>query len=69
MKELQKLSNYVTKVGILRLCEEYSAFGIRASGMYLIDPDGILVGQPLFNVFCRFDENTGQVFTEVMRVF
>ena len=59
----------LTKVGTLRSCEEYSAFGIRASGMYPIDPDGILVGQPPFNVFCRFDENTGQVFTEVMHSY
>ena len=59
----------LTKVGTLRSCDEYSAFGIRASGMYPIDPDGILVGQPPFNVFCRFDENTGQVFTEVMHSY
>ena len=34
--------------------------------MYPIDPDGILVGQPPFEVFCRFDDKTGQVFTEVI---
>ena len=59
----------LTKVGTLRSCEEYAAFGIRASGMYPIDPDGILVGQPPFNVFCRFDENTGQVSTEVIHSY
>ena len=59
----------LTKVGTLRSCEEYAAFGIRASGMYPIDPDGILVGQPPFNVFCRFDANTGQVLTEVIHSY
>ena len=56
----------LTKVGTLRSCEEYAAFSIRASGMYPIDPDGNLVGQVPFNVFCRFNESTGEVLTEVI---
>ena len=56
----------LAKIGTLRSCEEYSAYGIRSSGTYPIDPDGILVGSPPFNVFCRFDAKTGEVFTEVL---
>ena len=56
----------LAKVGTLRSCEEYAAFGIRSSGMYPIDPDGILVGLLPFNVFCSFNESTGEVLTEVI---
>ena len=31
-----------------------------------IDPDGILIGQPPFNAYCRFDSETGQVQTEII---
>ena len=55
----------LSKVGTLRSCEEYAAFGIRSSGIYPIDPDGILVGQLPFNVYCRFNESTGEILTEV----
>ena len=43
-ERLEKVEQ-LTKVGTLRSCEEYAAFGIRASGLYPIDPDGLLVGQ------------------------
>ena len=56
----------LSKVRTLRSCEEYASFGIKTSGMYPIDPDGISIGQPPFEVYCRFDEKTGQVFTEVI---
>ena len=62
---VEKLETFF-KVRTLRSCEEYAQFGIRTSGVYPIDPDGILVGQPPFSAYCRFDENTGQVVTEVM---
>ena len=39
---LEKLKQ-LSKIGTLRSCEEYAAFGIRTSGMFPIDPDGILV--------------------------
>ena len=55
----------LSKVGTLRSCEEYAAFGIRSSGIYPIDPDGILVGQLPFNVYCSFNESTGEILTEV----
>ena len=62
---VQKLETFF-KVETLRSCEEYAEFGIRTSGVYPIDPDGILIGQPPFSAYCRFDENTGQVVTEIM---
>ena len=42
---------------------------IVSSGIYPIDPDGILIGQPPFNVYCRFNDKTGEVTTEVMHAF
>ena len=65
---LEKLKQ-LSRIGTLRSCEEYAAFGIRTSGMFPIDPDGILVGQPPFDAYCRFDDNTGQVVTEVMHTY
>ena len=62
VEKLEQLS----KIGTLRSCEEYSAFGIRSSGMFPIDPDGSLVGAAPFYVYCRFDDRTGQVYTEVL---
>jgi len=62
---VEKLKQFL-KIGTLRSCEEYAAFGIRTSGLFPIDPDGILVGQPPFTAFCRFDDNTGEVVTEVI---
>ena len=65
---LEKLKQ-LSRIGTLRSCEEYAAFGIRTSGMFPIDPDGILVGHPPFSAYCRFDNNTGQVVTEVMHSY
>ena len=56
----------LSKIRTLRSCEEYASFGIKTSGMYPIDPDGISIGQPPFEVYCRFDDKTGKVFTEVI---
>ena len=64
--EIVEKLNQLSKIGTLRSCEEYAAFGIRTSGFFPIDPDGILIGQPAFNAFCRFDPNTGHVSIEVM---
>merc|ERR1712179_577479 len=54
----------LSKVGTLRTCNEYFAFGIRTSGEYTIDPDGILLGEPPFNVYCNFDTE-GEAVTEI----
>ena len=42
------------KIGTLRSCSEYSQYGLKSNDYYLIDPDGPLIGQPPFQVFCDF---------------
>ena len=42
------------KIGTLRSCAEYSQYGLKNDDYYLIDPDGPLLGQPPFRVFCNF---------------
>ena len=63
-ERLEKLEE-LSKVGTLRSCNEYAAFGIKTSGEYTIDPDGLLVGLPPFSVYCRFtgeDDAVTEVF-------
>jgi len=48
----------------LRSCYEYSMFGISTSGTYAIDPDGPLMGDEPFEVFCRFEN--GIAITEII---
>ena len=45
----------LAKVGTLRTCAEYAQYGLKTSGLYMVDPDGPLLGQPPFQVFCNFD--------------
>ena len=54
----------LSKVGTLRTCGEYRAFGIRTSGEYTVDPDGIMIGEAPFNVYCNFD-SIGEAVTEI----
>jgi hypothetical protein len=63
-ERLEKLEE-LSRVGTLRTCDEYSSFGLKTSRKYLIDPDGLLVGEPPFTVFCNFDVDGGQAGTEV----
>ena len=51
----------LAKIGTLRTCAEYSQYGLRTSGLYMVDPDGPLLGHPPFQVFCNFDEGTTEV--------
>lgn len=44
----------LAKIGTLRTCAEYAQYGLKTSGLYMIDPDGPLLGQPPFQVFCNF---------------
>ena len=60
---LEKLES-LARIGTLRSCEEYSKYGIKTSGVYNIDPDGLLIGKPPIQVICTFDEEV--VFTEIM---
>ena len=59
LDEIVEKLKQLSKIGTLRSCEEYAAFGIQTSGLFPIDPDGTLVGEPPFSAFCRFDHNTG----------
>ena len=40
----------LAKVNVLRSCAEYSQLGVSNSGLFLIDPDGPLLGEPPFQV-------------------
>ena len=49
----------LARVGTLRTCAEYAQYGLKTSGLYMVDPDGPLLGQPPFQVFCNFDAGKG----------
>ena len=49
----------LAKIGTLRSCYEYSQYGLKTSGPYLIDPDGGLIGQEPFQVLDRSKEKQG----------
>ena len=58
----------LAKIGTLRTCSEYAQYGLKSSGLYMVDPDGPLIGHPPFEVFCNFDagifkENKHNPFT------
>ena len=61
LEERVKKVEQLTKVGTQRSCEEYADYGIRSSGVHAIDPDGLLVSLPPFNVFCNFNLSSGEV--------
>ena len=42
------------RIGTLRSCAEYSQYGMKTDGLYMIDPDGPLLGHPPFQIFCNF---------------
>ena len=48
-ERLTKLED-LAKIGTLRSCFEYSQYGLKSSGSYMIDPDGGLIGQEPFQV-------------------
>ena len=51
----------LAKVGTLRTCAEYAQYGLKTSGLYMVDPDGPLLGHPPFQVFCNFDSGTTRI--------
>ena len=54
-ERLAKLED-LAKIGTLRSCYEYSQYGLKTSGAYMIDPDGGLIGQEPFQVLDRWNE-------------
>ena len=55
----------LAKVGTLRTCAEYAQYGLKTSGLYMVDPDGPLLGQPPFQVFCNFDAGVGETISTI----
>ena len=51
----------LTKAVTLRSCSEYADFGLRTTGIYMIDPDGPLIGQEPFGVRCNFSSGATEV--------
>ena len=66
-KNLDKINENMvdmTTTKILRTCHELEQIGVQTSGMYLIDPDGEMMGDAPINVYCDF-KNGGNAITEV----
>jgi len=57
---VDKLSD-LAKVGTLRSCAEYVRYGLNKDGLYMIDPDGTLIGEEPFQVFCNFTSGATEV--------
>jgi len=57
VEKLEDLSKTMT----LRSCAEYSQYGLKTSGAYMIDPDGGLIGQAPFEVYCNFTTGATEV--------
>ena len=53
----------MSKVKILRSCEELARHGVAKNGDYLVDPDGELISNDPIMVHCTFDE--GPAITEI----
>ena len=51
----------VSKLKVVRTCEEMARHGVQASGRYLIDPDGDLLGNDPIEVICDFESNTTEI--------
>ena len=49
----------ISRIGTLRTCAEYGQYGLKSSGLYVVDPDGALIGQEPFQVYCNF--STGKI--------
>ena len=54
----------LSKIKVLRTCEELARHGISTDGLYNIDPDGEMIGFDPIEVYCTFDAE-GNVVTEV----
>ena len=54
--ELQYLKE-LSKLKVVRTCQEMYEFGIRTSNYYFIDPDGPLVGKEPIQVYCEFSND------------
>jgi len=58
----------LAKIGTLRSCFEYSQYGLKTSGAYMIDPDGGLIGQEPFQVHCNFTTGATEVLHDTEKL-
>jgi len=58
ISKLEQLS----RIGTLRSCSEYARYGLEETGAYIIDPDGPLIGQEPFQVFCNFTSGSTEIY-------
>ena len=61
LENLEELS----KIKILRTCAELQQHGIDRNGIFLVDPDGELIGEEPIYVYCNFDEGTTEVMHDM----
>ena len=54
--ELQYLKE-ISKLKVVRTCQEMYEYGIRTSNYYFIDPDGPLIGKEPIQVYCEFNDD------------
>jgi len=64
-ERVEKLED-LAKVQTLRSCQEYYDNGITTSGYYSVDPDGTLIGDVSFVVYCKFNYDGKQAVTEIL---
>ena len=66
MKDIDDELSYLkelSKLNIVRTCEEMADYGVNQSDFYLIDPDGPLMGEKPISVYCDF--RNGIVSTKI----
>lgn len=51
----------ISKIKILRTCDELHQHGVNTSGMYFSDPDGEQIGHPPIRAFCDFEKQVTEV--------
>merc|ERR1711892_1464367 len=59
----------ISKIGTLRTCAEYGQYGLKSSGLYVVDPDGGLIGQEPFQVYCNFSTGATELMHNTEKMF
>ena len=66
LKERMSKVEELSKIRVLRSCAEYSKYGLKRDGKYMVDPDGEFIGAEPLQVYCHF--SAGQP-TKVLSFF
>ena len=63
----QRLENLeeLSKIKILRNCHELGQHGIQKNGIYLVDPDGEMIGHAPIYVYCDFENGITEIFHDM----